>query len=113
MLSSFDRSRSTRRTATVTISAPDASIARTISSFERYLPVPTIRRDRNARPAISSGASSAGSTADTVPVTSTSPDEVHQLYGITGRQRGLAQPGSPNDEAVVLDHDRARIQPEV
>ena len=32
MLSSLLRSRSTRRTATVTISAPDASIARTISA---------------------------------------------------------------------------------
>ena len=34
-------------------------MARTISSFERYFPVPTISRDRSARSAMTSGASSA------------------------------------------------------
>ncbi len=42
---SFDRSRFTRRTATVTISAPDASIAACVSRPSLYLPVPTISRD--------------------------------------------------------------------
>src|SRR5579859_7085950 len=44
--------RLTRRTATVTISAPEAAWARAISWKLRYLPVPTIRRDLKARPAI-------------------------------------------------------------
>src|SRR5258707_12651375 len=44
----------TRRTATVTISAPEAACARAISGKLRYLPVPTIKRDRKARPAITS-----------------------------------------------------------
>jgi hypothetical protein len=35
-----------RRTATVTISAPLASIARRVSSRSLYLPVPTSSRDR-------------------------------------------------------------------
>jgi len=35
----------TRRTATVTISAPLSSIAARVSAKSRYLPVPTIRRD--------------------------------------------------------------------
>jgi hypothetical protein len=35
-----------RRIATVTISAPEASMARRVSSKSRYLPVPTSRRDR-------------------------------------------------------------------
>jgi len=41
----------TRRTATVTISAPDASTAAAFSSKLLYLPVPTISRDENVRPA--------------------------------------------------------------
>src|SRR4029453_19219669 len=48
--SSRVRSRSTRRTATVTTSAPDASMARTISALLRYFPVPTSKRDRKDRP---------------------------------------------------------------
>ena len=43
--------------ATVTISAPEASIASRISSIVRYLPVPTISRERNSRPAMISGSS--------------------------------------------------------
>src|SRR5499433_1848788 len=46
--------RLTRRTATVTMSAPEAACARAISSKLRYLPVPTISRDLNARPAMTS-----------------------------------------------------------
>src|SRR4029079_18168620 len=41
----------TRRTATVTISAPDASTAAAFSSRFLYLPVPTIRREVKVRPA--------------------------------------------------------------
>ena len=39
------------RTATVTISAPAASTAAAFCSKSLYLPVPTIRRDLNVRPA--------------------------------------------------------------
>src|SRR6266700_7329486 len=50
---SFERSvRLTRRTATVTMSAPEAAWARAISGKLRYFPVPTMRRERNARPAM-------------------------------------------------------------
>src|SRR5208282_2102530 len=53
MSDSFDRSeRLTRRTATVTISAPEAACARAISWKLRYFPVPTISREPNARPAM-------------------------------------------------------------
>ena len=41
----------TRRTATVTISAPEASTAAAFSSKLLYLPVPTISREVNVRPA--------------------------------------------------------------
>src|SRR3954462_12652045 len=45
------RSRGTRLTATVTISAPEALCAAFISSKLRYLPVPMINRERNSLPA--------------------------------------------------------------
>jgi hypothetical protein len=41
----------TRRTATVTISAPDASTAAAFCSKLLYLPVPTISREVKVRPA--------------------------------------------------------------
>jgi hypothetical protein len=37
----------TRRTATVIISAPEASCAWTMTAGDEYLPVPTISRDVN------------------------------------------------------------------
>ncbi len=43
--------RSTRRTATVTISAPDASWASFMTWKLGYFPVPTMSRERNSRPA--------------------------------------------------------------
>src|SRR6185503_7205384 len=42
--------RLTRRTATVTISAPEASMASRMFSNDGYLPVPTMRRDLNSLP---------------------------------------------------------------
>ncbi len=41
-----------RRTATVTISQPEATTASRIVSNESYFPVPVIRRERNSRPAM-------------------------------------------------------------
>ena len=41
----------TRRTATVTISAPDASSAAAFCAKSLYLPVPTISREVKVRPA--------------------------------------------------------------
>ena len=41
----------TRRTATVTISAPDASTAAAFCAKSLYLPVPTISRELKVRPA--------------------------------------------------------------
>src|SRR5688572_20430206 len=50
-------SRSTRRSATVTISVPLASSASRIASPDENFPVPTMRRDANARPAMTRGSS--------------------------------------------------------
>src|SRR5438093_5264194 len=51
---------STRRRATVTISAPDATRARSIVSRERKPPVPTMSRDPQIRPPSSSAALPSG-----------------------------------------------------
>src|SRR5438876_201775 len=50
---SLDRSEMfTRLTATVTMSAPEASWAFTMTAFDGYFPVPMMRRDWNVLPAM-------------------------------------------------------------
>ena len=61
---SFERSvRFTRRTATVTISAPEISRASFISGKVAYLPVPTMRREANVRPPKTKGSEDADGAA--------------------------------------------------
>ena len=43
------------RTATVTIWVPDAACARAMTACDGYLPLPTISRDENVRPAMVNG----------------------------------------------------------
>src|SRR2546425_6222064 len=108
MLSSRDRSRSTRRTATVTISAPDASIARVIVSLSGYLPVPTMSRDWNVRPPMVRSVSRTRSSA--VVIASPAADEVHQLDRVAGPDAHVAQRRAPHDGAVVFhDQDRKSV----
>ena len=58
-LTSFGETRPmARRIATVTISAPEASIAARVCTKSLYLPVPTSKREAYARPAITSGSNS-------------------------------------------------------
>src|SRR5689334_8361556 len=110
MPSSFDRSRSTRRTETVTTSAPDASMAAIICAFDAYFPVPTIRREWNSRSPMTNGVSSAVSRSG-VAVTSASSDEVHDLEVVPrtehDRRIGVA---IAQDLPVVLDHDEAWVE---
>src|ERR1041385_3101538 len=108
MLSSLERARSTRRTATVTTSAPDASMARSISSLERYLPVPTSRREWNTRPPIVRGMSFTTSTA--VVIGSPASHEMHQLHGVARSDAHVAQRRAAHDVAVVLHHHGARVE---
>src|SRR5438270_73407 len=58
-------SRSSRLSATVTSSAPDASRAASISWSLRYLPVPKNRRERSSTPATVSFSVAGEETADT------------------------------------------------
>src|SRR2546426_8723216 len=92
------------------MSAPEASIARTIVSLSRYFPVPTMRRDWNVRPPMVSGVSCAGSTA--VVMRSPASHEVHQLDRVALRHPHVPQRRAAHDAAVVLDHDGARIERE-
>src|SRR3954454_14863231 len=129
------RSRSTRRTATVTISAPEVSIAAPMVALSRYLPVPTMRRERNSRPPRVNGVSRSVSGGVRIAVIIapsdglvvprcarddasgkiTAPrlppaDVVHQLDRVARGQRGLAEAGAADDVAVELDHHRARVE---
>src|SRR5439155_26381832 len=91
----------TRRTATVTISAPDASIARRVSAKDAYLPVPTISRERYSRPASTKGS-----------FMSPSPDEMDDLDPVALAERGERILGAWHHGAVHLDRDATRPEPE-
>src|SRR5579871_2775767 len=85
----------TRRTATVTISAPDAST-------ERYLPVPTMRRERYSRPASTNGSAAI----------SPAPDEVDHLDAVALAERRRAVGRPRDDRRVDLDRDAPSAQTE-
>src|SRR5215210_6814202 len=132
MPSSLVRSTSTRRTATVTTSAPDAPMARDMTPWSRYLPVPTMRRERKLRPPMVRG-SSVPIRAESVLVmscpslsqsrrsvrkitageVSSSSYEVHQLDGISRGEGGLLQLSSTYDLAVELDDDGPGVEAQV
>src|SRR5689334_10487825 len=91
----------TRRTATVTISAPDASCARTITGYDGYLPVPTMRREVKVRSAMTSGSITGISLA--------AADEVHDLHFVPFLDARGVVSSALDDDLVVLDSDAARI----
>src|SRR5215210_1368866 len=106
--SSLVRSRSTRRTATVTTSAPDASIAAIICSFDAYFPVPTIRRERNSRPPINSGESWTGRLIVAI---SAPAHEMHDLEDVAVAAHASAKRlAVAEDLPVVLDDHHPRGQ---
>src|SRR5215475_13155103 len=95
----------TRRTATVMISAPDASTARRVSSNDRYFPVPMINRERYSRPASRKGSS-------IVMCRSAASDEVNDLDGVALAQRRRRVRGTRYDRPVELDRDAPPTEPE-
>src|SRR4051812_23733350 len=96
----------TRRTATVTISAPDASTAAAFSSKLLYLPVPTISREAKVRPATVqvSAATACGA------FTSTTSNEMHDLEPVAVVRLDLRQGRASHDLQVALDGDFARVE---
>src|SRR3990172_4823524 len=109
MLSSLERSRFTRRTATVTTSAPDASMARTMASLDWYLPVPTMRREWRVRSPMTSGVSvNAGAAAMFVMLSSggsTAADKMNQLDAVAFADGRCGEALATHDSPVVLHHD--------
>src|SRR3954470_20740749 len=83
----------TRRTATVTISAPDASTAAAFCSNDLYLPVPTISREPKLRPA----------TAPSSAMNSTSAHESDDLEIVAILDLHLREGRSRHDLEVALD----------
>src|SRR6185436_3049138 len=99
----------TRRTATVTISAPDASTAAAFSSRLLYLPVPTISRDVNVRPATVQLSDDMLCGA----FNSTSSDEMDDLERIALGHRDVAQGTAGHDLQIALNGDLSRVEPEL
>src|SRR5437868_5605226 len=97
----------TRRTATVTISAPEASIARRVSSKSLYLPVPTMSRERYSRPASTNG------SFCWVMGASPATDELHDLDLIALADRPRAVLRRRQDVAVELDRDPSSAEREL
>src|SRR5215208_3184080 len=98
----------TRRTATVTISAPAASWACAITANEEYLPVPTISRDVNVRPAMTRGSEVAMGSASLgmlSPRRGAAADEVDDFNFITLSDDGGVEQGAPHHHKVVLDRN--------
>src|SRR3954468_20326755 len=95
----------TRRTATVTISAPEASTAAAFSSRLLYLPVPMISREVKVRPATGqvSGCTVAGR------FTSAASDEMHDFVVVTVLDLHRSQRRARNDLEVALHRDARRV----
>src|SRR5688572_23331198 len=91
----------TRRTATVTISAPDASTAAAFSSKLLYLPVPTISREVNVRPATLQ-----------LSATSAASDEMDDLEPVAVLDSRLVQGRAGDDGEVALDRHLRRLDAE-
>src|SRR5947209_2983919 len=92
----------TRLTATVTISAPDASCAFTITGGELYLPVPTMSREEKVLSAMVS-------LSMVLSALLSAADEVHDLHPIAVADERLAERRTLEYDEVVLDGDAARI----
>ena len=99
----------TRRTATVTISAPDASTAAAFSSRLLYLPVPTISREREGPPGDGPGVGLDACCAVTQPP----PTKWTISIVIAVLDTDLAQRRARHDLQVALDRDAQRIESQV
>src|SRR4029453_326674 len=94
----------TRRTATVTISAPEAAWACAMMACDGYLPVPTINRDVNVRPAMTNGVS-----VNRLPST----DEVDDLHRTALAKQDVGKRLALDDVQVVFHGDASWIDVEL
>src|ERR1051325_3427552 len=94
----------TRRTATVIMSAPEASCAFTMTDGDEYFPVPTISREANVLPAIVK--------LESMNLLSTA-DEVDDLHLIALAHQRVVECRALQDDQVVFDRHPARIDVEL
>src|SRR5688572_9150050 len=99
----------TRRTATVTISAPDAACAWAITGNDGYFPVPTMRRDSKVRPAMTKGVSVMVSWCSVV---LPAPDEVDDFNTVAVLNDRRLERVALEDPRVVLHRHTAWIDRE-
>src|SRR6187401_3393429 len=97
-----------RRTATVTMSAPDASCARCMTAKDEYLPVPTMRRDANSRPAMTRGSAKGLGIGDWGLVMATT-HEIHNFHLVAVLNLRTVIVGALDDVHVVLHGHAAWI----
>src|SRR6187431_2732370 len=97
----------TRRTATVTISAPAASTAAAFCSKLLYLPVPTISREVKVRPATDQ--LSARTSCWTV--ISAASDDMDDLIVVAVLDPDLREQRAGDDVEVALDRHAAGVEP--
>src|SRR4029078_792439 len=95
----------TRRTATVTISAPLASTAAAFSSKLLYLPVPTISREAKVRPATVH----VSAAMDCGAFNSTTSNEMHDLELVALTHFDILESRARNHFQIVLHGDLPRI----
>ena len=96
----------TRRTATVTICAPDASSAAAFSSKLLYLPVPMISREVNVRPATVQ----LSALMLCAMLTSTPADEMDDLVIVAVLDHRLRQKRARDHREIALDRDSMRVE---
>src|SRR6185503_3713820 len=119
----------TRRTATVTMSAPDASCARAMIACELYFPVPMISRDENVRPAMTNGESLIQKSQSPNPKRqdgrisisnhqssfiddSPAAHEIDDLHLVAVAHDDVREAMALDDRKVVLDGDAPRVDVE-
>src|SRR5262245_53566243 len=107
----------TRRTATVTISAPEAACACAMTGCDEYLPVPTMSRDLNVRPAMLNGKSflvfPASSPVQpeclTTPFGGAAADKIHDLDFVAVADQRRGKRVALDDDHVVFDRNASGI----
>src|SRR6185436_11492405 len=98
--------RSTRRSATVTISAPEAARASRVSSLDTYFPVPTMMRERKVRlPRVQVSIISDISSVLGVSGISATSYKGDDLEAVAGGEHGGRVLCPRHDLAVALDGD--------